>query len=93
MSRQQLPPGATKLSVIDGHRLYIICCCGYAESIWVSDVIQILGNHVSVGFAIERMRCSACRQKNVQEYRITYPGGSADAMRSAAQIIVGPVPI
>jgi hypothetical protein len=91
--KRQLPPGATKLAMIDQHKLYVICDCSHAQSVWVSDVIQILGDQVTVGFAIDKMRCSACLQKNVKEYRITFPGGSADAMRSAAQIIVGPVPI
>jgi hypothetical protein len=32
------------------------------------------------------MRCSACRQKDVQEYRITYQSGPADAFRSAGML-------
>ena len=39
-----------------------------------------------VGFAIDGMRCSACRQKDVQEYRITYQSGPADAFRSAGML-------
>ena len=80
-----LKRGGTKLSVIDQHRLYVMCNCGHADSVWVRDIIKVLGDAVTVGFAIDKMRCSRCHTKNVKEYRITYPGGSADAMRSAAQ--------
>lgn len=80
-----LKRGGTKLQVIDQHMLYVMCKCGHAESVWVRDIIKVLGNQVTVGFAIDKMRCSKCRTKNVKEYRITYPGGSADAMRSAEQ--------
>ena len=80
-----LKRGGTKLQVIDQHMLYVMCNCGHADSVWVRDIIKVLGNQVTVGFAIDKMRCSKCRTKNVKEYRITYPGGSADAMRSAEQ--------
>ncbi|MEP5770924.1 hypothetical protein [Nisaea sp.] len=80
-----LKRGGTKLSVIDQHKLYVMCNCGHADSVWVRDVIKALGDQVTVGFAIDKMRCSKCGMKNVKEYRITYPGGSADAMRSADQ--------
>lgn len=80
-----LKRGGTKLSVLDKHMLYVMCGCGHADSVWVAEIINKLGDQVTVGFAIDKMRCSKCRTKNVKEYRITYPGGSADAMRSAEQ--------
>lgn len=62
-----------------------MCGRGHADSAWLRDIIKVLGDAVTVGFAIDKMRCSRCRSKNVKEYRITYPGGAADAMRSASQ--------
>jgi len=77
--------GGTKLQVIDQHKLYVMCKCGHADSVWMHDIIRKLGNQMTVGFAIDKMRFSKFGMKNVKENRITYPGGSADAMRSAHQ--------
>ncbi len=67
--------GETKLAVIDRHELYVMCNCGHAESVRVLDLIEKLGDEVTVGFAISKMRCSWCRMKNVREYRITFSAG------------------
>lgn len=80
-----LKRSGTKLQVIDRHKFYVMCSCSYADSVWVRELIKLLGSQVTVGFAIDKMRCSRRHSKNVKEYRITYPGGSADAMRSAEQ--------
>ena len=37
--------------------------CGHADSVRVRDIIKALGNQVTVGFAIDKMRCSKCRMK------------------------------
>ena len=73
-----LKRGGTKLSVIDQHKHYVMCNCGYTDSVWVREIIEFLGGAATVGFAIDKMRCSRCHTKNVKEYRITYqpgPGG------------------
>lgn len=43
-----------------------MCNCGHAESVWVRDFIEALGNQVTVGLAIDKMRCSKCGMKNVK---------------------------
>ena len=70
-----LKRGGTKLSVIDKHELYVMCNCGHAESVRVSDIIKVLGGAATVGFAVDKLRCSKCRMKKVREYRITYEPG------------------
>lgn len=79
----QSPGGGTKISVIGQHRLYLVCSCWHSDSFWVRDTIKVLGEAVTGGFAVDKMRCSRCHTKNVKGHRITYPGGSAYAMRSA----------
>ncbi len=69
-----LKRGGTKLQVIDKHKLYVMCNCGHAESVRVLDLIKVLGGAATVGFAIDKMRCSKCGMKSVKEYRIYYPG-------------------
>ncbi|MEP4035665.1 hypothetical protein [Pseudophaeobacter sp.] len=61
--------------MIDRHELYVMCNCGHGESVRVLDLIKVLGDQVTVGFAISKMRCSRCRMKNVREYRITFSAG------------------
>ncbi|NIZ63140.1 hypothetical protein DL239_19425 [Sedimentitalea sp. CY04] len=51
----------------------------------VADVIAKWGHEITVGEAVDRLRCSACRTKRIKEYRIIYAGGSALAMHGAEQ--------
>jgi hypothetical protein len=87
VSEQHQQAGGTKLGVIRRHDLYVICGCCHDRLVRVSELIEALGDQATVGFAIGKIRCSVCRQKDVLEYRIVYPGGSANKMYFTAQII------
>ena len=80
-----LKRGGTRLSVILKHRLWLECACGHTAPVWVADIVAKWGDDITVGEAVDRMRCSSCHTKQIQEYRITYPGASMEAMRGAEQ--------
>jgi hypothetical protein len=77
-------PG-TQLSVIPTHQLWLECACGHTGPVNVATIIAKFGDHITVDDAIERLRCSHCRTKRIQESRIVYAGGSWDAMKGAEQ--------
>jgi len=66
-----LKRGKTNLSVSGKHGLYVVCNCGHADSVWVGDIIKVLGVAVTVSFAVDKMRCSRCHTKSVKEYQIS----------------------
>jgi len=66
-------------------KIYVECACGHTGPVWVRDIVKVYGDQITVADAVQRMRCSACGAKRIDRYRITHPGGSADAMRWAAQ--------
>jgi len=80
-----LKRGGTRLSVIHRHLIWVECACGHTAPVWVADIIAEWGDDITVGETGDQMRCSSCRLKQIQEYRITYPGGSMEAMRGAEQ--------
>ncbi len=80
-----LKRGGTRLSVIPEHQLWLECACGHNGPVQVVDIIAKWGDQITVGEAIARLRCSACRTKQIKDYRITYVGGSWGAMRGASQ--------
>ena len=80
-----LKRGGTRLSVIPTHVLWLECACEHNGPVEVAAIIAKWGDQITVGDAIERLRCSACRTKRIKDYRIIYAGGSQDAMRGAEQ--------
>lgn len=78
-----LKRGGTRLSVIPEHQLWLECACGHNGPVNVAVLIAKFGDQITVGDAIEKLRCSRCRTKQIKDYRITYVGGSWDAMRGA----------
>jgi len=80
-----LKRGGTRLSVIPTHQLWLECACGHNGPVQVAAMIAKWGDQFTVGEAVDRLRCSACRTKRIKEYRIIYAGGSSVAMRGAEQ--------
>lgn len=48
-------------------------------------LIDRWGDQITVGEVVGKLRCSRCGQKQIQEYRIIYEGGSWNAMLGAEQ--------
>lgn len=81
-----LKRGGTRLGVIPNHQLFVECrVCDHAAPVTVADMIARFGAQATVGEIIAKMRCQCCKQKQIKDYRITYAGGSWDAMRGSEQ--------
>ncbi|MBY6141134.1 hypothetical protein KUV26_16985 [Leisingera daeponensis] len=81
-----LKRGGTRLGVIPNHQLYVECgACDHAAPVAVSDLIARCGPQASVGEIVSKMRCQRCGRKQIKDYRITYAGGSSEALRGAEQ--------
>jgi hypothetical protein len=66
----------TFLSMIDRHRLHVVCVCGHAKEVNVADLIEHMPRESRLADALARMRCSKCRRRGaVDEVRIYWPVG------------------
>jgi hypothetical protein len=79
-----LKRGGTKLQTVPNHTIHIECACGHTAGVTVAALIVRLGAAATVADAVGRVRCSRCGAKSVKTYRLTYAGGSYDAMLGAA---------
>ena len=80
-----LKRSGTLLSVIPEHLLWLECACGHNGPVQVPAIIAKWGDQITVDEAVDRLRCSVCRTKRIQECRIIFAGGSMGAMRGAQQ--------
>ncbi len=78
-----LKSNGTRLTTIPRHEIWMECQCGHSRSLSVADLLSLPNPPITVGEAVERVRCAKCEAKQVNEYRITYKGGSDDALREA----------
>ncbi len=71
----------TFLSIIAEHRLYVVCACGHAREVAVSDLIERMPPESRLCDALARLRCCRCRRRGaVDEVRIYWADG--DSMRA-----------
>lgn len=74
----------TRLASIARNCLSVECLCGHSAQVPVASLLPAYAE-LTVDEAIRRMRCTSCGARSVQEWRITYVGGSAEAMQGARQ--------
>jgi hypothetical protein len=77
--------GQTLLATVRKHEIHMQCkLCGHSGFVRVADVLD---RHpaATVSDLVSAGRCGKCKKKGEHEFRISYRGGSDEAMRGAEQ--------
>ena len=63
----------TKLSAINGHKIYLLCHCGHQASLPVSELLERLPDTTTVDQVTRAAKCKGCGQKgNIKAMRIVF---------------------
>jgi hypothetical protein len=74
----------TELASISNNTLAVTCdLCGHTGMLPVSLLMDIFGRYADVRHVASRARCSGCMIIGQNTFRITYVGGSGEAMLGA----------
>ncbi len=74
----------TRLASITNNHLALTCdLCGHSAHMPVKALIEAFGMDMDARDAARRARCTRCRVKGQNTFRIIYVGGSGEAMLGA----------
>jgi len=74
----------TRLASITNNHLALSCdLCGHSAMMPVTALIEVFGREATVQHAAKRARCSRCKVRGQNTFRIVFVGGSGEAMLGA----------